>query len=79
MGKERVALFSLVRSGLALVVVRPIKDNLVLWEPSCATFVSNPDTLLENAELPRARVPFPHPSWLRVMMMGKGCKVECTP
>ena len=24
-------------------------------------------------------VPFPHPNLLRVVMMGKGCNVECTP
>jgi len=74
MGQTRVPILNLVGSGLALVVVRPIKDNLVLWEPSCATLVSSPDTWE-----PRARVPLPHPSWLRVMMMGKRCKVECTP
>ena len=48
MGKARVPLFSLVRSGLELVVVRPVKVNLVFWEPSYATLVSNSNTLLEN-------------------------------
>ena len=72
MGKERVALFSLVRSGLALVVVRPIRVKLVWMELGCATLVSNLDTLLGNVQLPRAPVPLPHPSLLRVMMMGKG-------
>jgi len=54
MGKARVPLFSLVRSGLELVVVRPVKVNLVFWEPSYATLVSNSNTLLENTQLPRA-------------------------
>nr|POE76750.1 hypothetical protein CFP56_64407 [Quercus suber] len=32
-----------------------------------------------NAQLPRAQVPIPHPNLLRVVMMGKGCRVDCTP
>ena len=78
MGKARVALLNLVRSGLALVVVRPMRVKLVWMESGCAKLVSNLDTLLGSAQLLRARVPLPHPSLLKVVMMGKGCRVEST-
>ena len=44
MGKARVALLNLVRSGLALVVVRPMKVKFVWMKSGCATLVSNPNS-----------------------------------
>ena len=48
MGKARLAL-SLVRSGLALIVLRPMRVKLVWMELGYATLVSNPYTSLGNA------------------------------
>ena len=76
LGIARVPILSLVIRSLALVVVSFMMDKIVMGL-RFALFVSNPDTLLEIAQVLRARVPLPHLKLQRVMTMGGRYKVEC--
>ena len=78
LGIARVPILSSVIRSLALVVVNFMMEKIVMGS-RFALLVSNPDTLLGNAQLPRARVPLPYLKLQRVMKMGRRCKVECMP
>ena len=78
LGIARVPILSMVIRSLALVVVNFMMDNIVMGS-RFALLVSNLDTLLEIAQVLRARVPLPHLKLQRVMTMGRRCKVECMP
>ena len=78
LGIARMPTLSLVIRNLALVVVNFMMDKTVMGS-RFALLVSNPDTLLEIAQVLRAWVPLPHLKLQRVMTMGRRCKVECKP
>ena len=70
MGKTKVPLLSQVERSLAPIVIDFIMVMLV------ATIVRNQVTLLKNAQLLGARVPFLCLKLLRVITMGRRWKVE---
>ena len=74
-GKTKVPLLSQVERSLASIVIDFIMVMLVV-ELSCATIVRNRVTLLKNAQLLGARVPFLCLKLLRVITMGRRWKVE---
>ena len=71
-------ILSLVIKSLALVVVNFLMDKIVMGS-RFALLVSNPDTLLEIAQVLRAWVSLPHLKLQRELTMGRRCKVECMP
>ena len=78
MGKTKVPLLNQVERSLTPIVIDFIMVMLVV-ELSCATIVRNRVTFLKNAQLLGARFPFLCLKLLRVMTMGRRCKVECKP
>ena len=78
LGIARMPILSLVIRSLALIVVNFMMDKIVMGS-RFSLLVSNPDTLLEIAQVLRAQVPLPHLKLQRVMTMGRRCKVECMP
>ena len=78
LGIAIVPILSLVIRSLALIVVNFMTEKIVMGS-RFSLLVSNSDTLLEIAQVLRARVPLPHLKLQRVMTMGRRCKVECMP
>ena len=76
LGIARVPILSSVIRSLALVVVNFMMEKIVMGS-RFALLVSNPDTLLEIAQVLRAWVPLLHLKLLRVLTIGRKCKVEC--
>nr|POE55791.1 hypothetical protein CFP56_30581 [Quercus suber] len=62
----RMPILSMVIRSLALVVANFMMDKIVMGS-RFVLFVSNPDTLLEIAQVLRARVPLPHLKLQRVL------------
>ena len=78
LGIARVPILSLVIKSLALIVVNFMMEKIVMGS-RFSLHVSNSDTVLEIAQVLRARVPLPHLKLQRVMTMGRRYKVECMP